>query len=377
MYKHILKIALVLLLFVCCQPKKAADKKKIKTQQALKYATGFTLEKNSNFTLLTVKNSFPEDHNEYKYILYKKGVVIPDSLKNYTAIEVPIKTIAVTSTTHIPSLEMLNETESLVAFAGLNYISSKKTRSRIDAGKVKELGNNNGLNTEILFELQPDVLVGFTVDSDYKTKDNLVANGQKVIMNADWTETSPLGKAEWIKFFGALYDKNELADSLFNKIENDYLETKERAKTALRKPTVMAGAIYQDQWFLPNGNSWAAQLIADANSEYLWAKTSGTGSLSLSFESVLLTAQNANYWIGPAQYTSLAQMKADSENYTLFEAYKKQNVFSFSTKKGATGGVIYYELAPNRPDLVLKDIVKMLHPTLLPHHSFEFFERLE
>ena len=70
-------------------------------------------------------------------------------------------------------------------------------------------------------------------------------------------------------------------------------------------------------------------------------------------------------------------MKADSENYTLFEAYKKQNVFSFSTKKGATGGVIYYELAPNRPDLVLKDIVKMLHPTLLPHHSFEFFERLE
>ena len=377
MYKHILKIALVLLLFVCCQPKKAADKNKIKTQQALKYATGFTLEKNSNFTLLTVKNSFPEDHNEYKYILYKKGVVIPDSLKNYTAIEVPIKTIAVTSTTHIPSLEMLNETESLVAFAGLNYISSKKTRSRIDAGKVKELGNNNGLNTEILFELQPDVLVGFTVDSDYKTKDNLVANGQKVIMNADWTETSPLGKAEWIKFFGALYDKNELADSLFNKIENDYLETKERAKTALRKPTVMAGAMFQDQWFLPNGNSWAAQLIADANSEYLWAKTSGTGSLSLSFESVLVTAQNANYWIGPAQYTSLAQMKADSENYTLFEAYKKQNVFSFSTKKGATGGVIYYELAPNRPDLVLKDIVKMLHPTLLPHHSFEFFERLE
>ena len=377
MYKHILKIALVLLLFVGCQPKKAADKNKIKTQQSLKYATGFTLEKNSNFTLLTVKNSFPEDHNEYNYILYKKGVVIPDSLKNYTAIEVPIKTIAVTSTTHIPSIEMLNETESLVAFAGLNYISSKKTRSRIDAGKVKELGNNNGLNTEILFELQPDVLVGFTVDSDYKTKDNLVANGQKVIMNADWTETSPLGKAEWIKFFGALYDKNELADRLFNKIENDYLETKERAKTALRKPTVMAGAMYQDQWFLPNGNSWAAQLIADANGEYLWAKTSGTGSLSLSFESVLVTAQNANYWIGPAQYTSLAQMKADSENYTLFEAYKKQNVFSFSTKKGATGGVIYYELAPNRPDLVLKDIVKMLHPTLLPHHSFEFFERLE
>lgn len=377
MYKHILKIALVLLLFVGCQPKKAADKNKIKTQQSLKYATGFTLEKNSNFTLLTVKNSFPEDHNEYNYILYKKGVVIPDSLNNYTAIEVPIKTIAVTSTTHIPSLEMLNETESLVAFAGLNYISSKKTRSRIDAGKVKELGNNNGLNTEILFELQPDVLVGFTVDSDYKTKDNLVANGQKVIMNADWTETSPLGKAEWIKFFGALYDKNELADRLFNKIENDYLETKERAKTALRKPTVMAGAMYQEQWFLPNGNSWAAQLIADANGEYLWAKTSGTGSLSLSFESVLVIAQNANYWIGPAQYTSLAQMKADSENYTLFEAYKKQNVFSFSTKKGATGGVIYYELAPNRPDLVLKDIVKMLHPTLLPHHSFEFFERLE
>lgn len=376
MYKHILKILFIGLFLMACQPKEKTQKAIEKPSNTLSYASGFTLDKNEDFSILTVKNSFPEDDKKYSYLLYKKGFTIPDSLKSHTAIEVPIKTIAVTSTTHIPSLEMLNETESLVAFPGLNYISSLKTRALIDAGKVKELGNNQGLNTEVLFELQPDVLVGFTVDSDYKTKDNLLANGQKVIMNADWTETSPLGKAEWIKFFGALYDKNELADSIFNKIEADYLATKKLAKTATKTPTVMAGAMYQDQWFLPKGNSWAAALLADANSEYLWVKTSGTGSLALSFESVLVTAKNADFWIGPAQYSSLIQMKNDNENYTFFDAYKKQNIYSFSTKKGATGGVIYYELAPNRPDLVLKDIVKMLHPNLLPHHSFDFFERL-
>jgi iron complex transport system substrate-binding protein len=134
--------------------------------------------------------------------------------------------------------------------------------------------------------------------------------------------------------------------------------------------------MYKDIWYLPQGDSWAAQFIADANGNYIWKDTEGTGSLSLNLEAVLEKGKNAEYWIGPGQFTSLHQLKETHSVYPQFEAYKKGNVFSFTNKQGATGGVLYYELAPNRPDLVLKDIIKILHSDLLPDYKPYFFTKL-
>ena len=128
---------------------------------------------------------------------------------------------------------------------------------------------------------------------------------------------------------------------------------------------------------MPQGKSWGALFLNDANSNYLWKETNGTGSLSLSFESVLLKAENADFWIGPGQFTSLAEMTSSNPHYSQFKAFKTKNVYSYSAKKGKTGGIIYYELAPNRPDLVLLDLVKILHPKLLPEHKLYFFEQLK
>ena len=133
----------------------------------------------------------------------------------------------VTSTTHIPSLEMLGEENSLIDFPNLKYISSQKVRALIDAKKIKELGTNQSLNTEVLIDLQPEVIIGYGLDNSNPTLDNLEKNGLKVLLNGDWNEQTPLGKAEWIKFFGALYGKQELANKIFTKIEKDYLKTLE------------------------------------------------------------------------------------------------------------------------------------------------------
>ena len=186
-----------------------------------------------------------------------------------------------------------------------------------------------------------------------------------------------MGKAEWLKFFGALYDLDEKADELFNSIEKEYNLVLDLAKTTKLQPTIFAGAIYEDQWFLPQGDSWAAYFLKEANGNYLWKDYKGTGSLALSFESVLETAQNADFWIGPGQFTSIQEILDNNKNYIHFTAVQRKNVYSFSTKKGKTGGIIYYEQAQNRPDLVLKDIVKILHPKALPNHQLVFFERLK
>jgi iron complex transport system substrate-binding protein len=372
---HYIFFAFISMVFVEC---KTETKPETTTyaKNEIAYAKGFSIKNYDGYTVVTVKNPWPKATKTYTYILKEKAGIVPDSLKQNITIAVPIKTIVVTSTTHIPSLEMLDEVNSLVGFPHTDYISSEKVRARIDAGKVKELGMNQNLNTEVLLDLQPDIIIGYGIDNNNPTLDNLQKSGLKVMLNGDWNEETPLGKAEWIKFFGALYGKQKQANELFSKIEKDYLNTIEIAKKAATTPTILAGDMFEDRWYLPRGTSWGSLILKEAHSNYLWQETTGTGSLSLSFETVFEKAQNADVWITSGQFSSLKEMTDMNPHYAQFKAFKTKNVYSFSGKKGKTGGILYYELAPNRPDLVLKDIVKILHPELLPSYQPFFFAKL-
>lgn len=367
----------LLLIFTLVSCKQESISTIITAENQIEFATGFELYDYSDFKILKIKNISPESDKVEKYILHKKNVQIPDSLKSFTSIVIPVQNIIVTSTTHIPSLEMLDVTETLIGFPGLDYISSEVVRAKIEKGQVREVGQNERINTEIVVDLTPDVLVSFAINESNQTLENLKQAGIKVLLNGDWNEKNPLGKAEWIKFFGALYDKDQKAQETFENIKSEYKKAKELASKATVKPTIITGNIYENVWYLPKGDSWSALFLADAHTEYFWKDTSGTGSLALSFEEVFDTAQNADYWIGAGLYTSLAEMLQANPHYKEFKAFKEGNVYSFSTKKGATGGAIYYELAPNRPDLVLKDIIKITHPELLENYELQFFERLK
>ncbi len=247
----------------------------------------------------------------------------------------------------------------------------------IDAGKIKEVGRNERINTELVLDLDPEVLVSYTINQTSEILDNLKNAGVKVLLNGDWNEKHALGKAEWIKFFGALFDKDEKAKEVFDTIKSDYEQAKALAQKANLKPSVITGNIYEDVWYLPKGDSWSAEFLADANTNYYWSDTSGTGSLALSFEEVFDTAQDADYWIGAGSYASLDEMLIANPHYREFKAFKEGNVYTYSTKTGAKGGVVYFELAPNRPDLVLKDIIKIAHPELLKDYELQFFEQLK
>lgn len=373
--KGILLLAIVCL-FVQCK-KEAPSKLASVVSNEIKYAKGFTLENYEGYSVVTVNNPWPKSSKTYTYILKKENAKVPDSLQNTTTINVPIKTIVVTSTTHIPSLEMLEVEKTLVGFPNLDYISSDKVRTLIEDKKIKELGSNQSLNIEVLLDLHPDVIMGYGIDNDTKALDNVEKSGLKVLLNGDWNEETPLGKAEWIKLFGALYDKQDKAKELFTIIENDYLKTIDIAKLDSIVPTILAGDMFQDKWYLPKGTSWGSILLSEANGNYLWKETTGTGSLALSFETVYEKGKSADFWITSGQFTTLKEMLDVNPHYEQFEAFKKGNVYSFTRKRGKTGGVLYYELAPNRPDMVLKDLVKILHPDLLPGYEPFFFEKIK
>jgi len=342
----------------------------------IEYAKNFEVKAHKDYYVVKLTKAWSEATKPFVYLLHKRGKSLPKNIKYDEKIEIPLKKIVVTSTTHIPSLESLGALNKLVGFPNLDYISSPRARELIDQKKIKDIGQNQSLNTELILDLRPDAIVSFAVKGENTNLSKIKKFGIPVLYNADWLERHPLGKAEWIKFFGLLFDHYNKAQDIFEEIKFEYQEAKQLAFKSQYQPMVISGALWKDQWYLPAGESWQAQIIKDANAQYLYSDTQGNGSLSLSFESVLNKAQNASYWIAPAQFTSYEQMLKSNEHYKKFKAFKHKKVFTFAKQKGETGGVIYYELAPQRPDWVLKDLIKIFHPQLLKDYNPHFFEPL-
>ncbi len=375
-----LRISILLLLFfsVACKKNSNINTDTRTTENSsIKFAKGFKLDKYEGFSILKITQPWPDATESFTYILKEKKGIIPDSLNRFPIISVPIKSVVVTSTTHIPALELLGVEKSIVGFPDTDLISSPKTRNLIESGAIRNVGKNESLNTEVLLDMNPELIVRFSLNSSNPVMDQLQKSGLKVILNGDWTEQTPLGKAEWIKFFGALYAKDNKADSIFSEIKKEYNSTLSLAKKTIVKPTVLCGALYQEQWYVPQGESWAALFLKDAQSDYLWKDSKGTGSLLVPFELVLEKAQNAAFWIAPGNFSSLNEMSDSNPHYKEFEAFKNKKVYSYALNKGAKGGIVYFEWSPTRPDWVLKDLIKIFHPELLPDHQLFFFKKLE
>ena len=373
-------IALLSLVILGCQSEKKstpiAENKPSAT--TLRYASGFRVTYQDNNTkLVEVVYPFQGATSGYKYLLVPKGQPVPDHETDVRIISIPLSSIICTSTTHIPLLDYLEETEKLVGFPSTDYISSEKARKLIDAGKVQELGVDKGLNLERVAMLRPDMVMGYTMNSDYGQFKKIEDLHVPVVINAEYLEKHPLGRAEWIKFMALFFNKEKTADSVFAVIEKEYLKTKAVADRAPSKHTVLSGIVYGDAWFLPGGQNYAAKLLRDAGYHYLWDDDSTSGFLELSFESVYEKAHGADFWIGVGSFSSLKEVENADHRYARFKPFQQRQVYSSNLRKGSTGGSEFLELGYLRPDIILKDLMKIAHPELMRGHELYFHKRLE
>nr|WP_298999181.1 ABC transporter substrate-binding protein [uncultured Allomuricauda sp.] len=377
----LISLLLFSLLFTSCKEKKSElALKQNPDSSSIQYAQGFSIEKNVDFTVIRVVSAWPGASEEFSYALVPREKLASITLPRdaYDAIvPTPVDRMIVTSTTHIPAMESLGALNTLVGFPNSDLISSTEARKRIDEGSIRELGTNENINTEIALEINPEVVIGFGINGTNKAYETLKLSGIPIVYNGDWTEQTPLGKAEWIKFFAPFYQKEAVADSIFKTIESSYNEAKVLAQQALDKPTVLTGGLYKDVWYVAGGNSWMSQFLKDANANYLWKDTEDTGSIGLSLEEVLTQGQKADFWFNPSLHTAYEQLENANPHYIQFSAYINRKVFSNAVRKGETGGILFYELAPQRPDLVLKDLISILHPDLMEGYKTRFFSPLQ
>ncbi len=374
--KYYLKLFfLIVLLYSCSKPIQERTTDPGLRTVPLKYATRFTIEKSEHYYKVTILTPFKDASQLLTYVFFHHNTKQPD-IEADTYIPIPIESIVCTSTTHIPLLDYLDESSSLIGFPTLDYISSSTMRKYIDSGTIAELGIDDALNIEVLINTKPDMVLGYSLSGDFGQFNQIAEAGIPVVLNAEYLEQHPLGRAEWIKLAGILFDKEEMADSVFNFIESQYLSAKAIARETDTKPTVMSGIVYGDSWFLPGGKNYAAKLLQDAGFKYIWEEDTTNAFLPLSFESVYDKANKADYWIGVGSFKSLEELNAADSRYESFTPFHEHKIFSYNKRIGAQGGSEFLELGYLRPDLILRDLVKIGHPDLLPDHELFFHFQL-
>lgn len=363
-----------------CKPDKAtsttaeADERQV---LGLRYAQGFSVRYDGKRKWVDVKTPYQGATSGYSYLLLPHGEAVPTLDPAVKVIRIPLRSIVCTSTSHLPLLEYLGEDIKLTGFPGTDYISSEKMRARVDSGKVLDLGVDKSMNLEQLANLHPDLVMGYSMTSDYGQYKKMETLGVPVVINAEYLEKHPLGRAEWIKFMALFFDKESIADSVFSSIEQQYLQTKASADTIARRPTVLSGIVYGDAWFMPGGQNYAARLLSDAGCDYLWRDDTSTGFLELDFESVYDRAHEADLWVGVGSYPTLRSLGDADHRYKNFKAFRKGDVYTYDARKGAKGGSVYLELGYLRPDIILRDLVKIAHPDLQPAYALYFHKKLE
>lgn len=379
-FRNLFLSGFILVFFLSCgEKKKQLPLEQNSADSGIEYATGFSIQKNADFTEIEVNSAWPGAEKSFTYALVPREKLTSMTFPRdaYDAIiATPVQRMVVTSTTHIPSLEALGVLNTVVGFPNTDLISSEEARKLVNNGQIEELGTNENINTEMVLELNPEMVMGFGINDTNKAYSTIKQSGIAVVYNGDWVEQTPLGKAEWIKFFAPFFQKEKEADSIFSEIETAYTEAKTLAQQAIEKPTVLTGGLYKDVWYVAGGKSWMAQFLTDANADYIWSESENTGSIGLSLEAVLEKGQQADFWFNPSSHTTYEEVKLANAHYQQFKAFSEKNIYSNAIEKGAKGGLIFYELAPQRPDLVLKDFIRILHPDLLPDYEPFFFKPL-
>jgi len=361
-----------------CQEKNSnnASRTEINTLN-LKYAEGFEIEYHKGFKLLRVIHPWKDAQQEFTYIL-GQGILKEDLEIHYDAfVELPVRRLVCTSTSHLPMLEMLGHPEALIGFQSTSFISSETFTRKAEEGLLTDVGMSSGLNIEKLIELNPQLVINYATGNEFDQLEILKRSGIPYMLNADYMEKSPMGRAEWIKFFAAFFDEEQLADSIFSAIENNYNQMVSNVSNITKKPSVFTGVMYGDTWFLPGGKNYASRFFEDAGAQYIWAESMEDGWLELGFESVYDRASEADYWLGCASFNSLEEIENTDSRYALFDAFKTKNIYNYNARLGKNGGNSYLELGYARPDIILSDLIHILHPELMPDHELFFYKALE
>ncbi|NOU61791.1 ABC transporter substrate-binding protein [Marinifilum caeruleilacunae] len=344
----------------------------------VKYAKGFQITHlQKGLKELIVWDPWNPGKVFQKYYLKNRGEEVKNIPGDALLVEVPVKSIAALSSTQVGILKFLGVEDKIVAVSLPDRIYDEEIDQKFKEGKIQAVGHSETLNFEKIVEIDPDLVMvaGFMKITDRETK--LMQAGLPVAYNIEWMESSPLARAEWAKFIAAFFNKEAEANQHFDEVEAKYIDLKKLVKDVKTGPSILSGYNFKGTWYMPGGQSYLAQFLRDGKADYCWFSDSTSGSMPLSFETVFDKQHDADIWFGPGQCKTIKDLENLDERYTLFEAYKTKQVYCYTKRMKESGANDWFESGVMQPDIVFKDIIKILHPDLLPDYELHFYQKLK
>lgn len=340
----------------------------------MKYSSLLQIVKHADYTVVTIRNPWDTLKVLHTYLLADREKPLPEHLPEGTVVRTPLQKSVIYSSVHCSLWSELDELKGIGGVCGLEYIKLPQIQEGCRNGSIVNVGNSMNPDIERIIDLRPDAILlsPFENSGGYGRVGKL---NIPIIECADYMETSALGRAEWMRLYGLLLGKEAQADSLFAGIEKEYLTLTQQVKSQnLKRPTVISEMKNSSAWYIPGGNSTMGRLYQDAGADYVFAYLSNSGSVPLAFETVFDRGGNADIWLikyNQPQDKTYSELERDYAPYARFKAFQDRKVYGCNTNH-----VPFYEESPFHPELLLKDLIKIFHPELLPDYDLKYFSNL-
>lgn len=361
--------------FISCNSNKKSENNIASHQDSttVKYAKGFKVSDHGNYRLVDIHDPSGESDLQYYYALLDRGTDPTGIPPQYQIIETPVRSVICMTTLQLSNFIKLNAVDKVVGMPSTRFLFNKQMNEQLKNGKTSKIGIEGEFDSEVVMALNPDIILV----SPFKR------GGYEAIRNLDiplvsflgYKESSPLGQAEWIKFTAMLLGIEDQANKQFEEIEQQYNHLKTLAESAEEKPIILSGELHSGNWYVVGGQSYLAQLFRDAGASYFMRNDNESGGFYVDFETVYSQGANADYWRmvnshnGSFSYDALKQSDA---RYADFKAFKDKKLVYCNLREKP-----FYENTPVEPEIVLADLIKIFHPSLLPEHTPVYYELLK
>lgn len=347
------------------------------------YAHGFTIKYYKDCKVVSIRDPWDTLKVRKNYVLVDKerhGRKVPSDLpdeviSNCVVIPVPVERAVIYTSVHAAMTEQLGCIDRICGVCEPEYIISPEILSRVADGRIANLGMSTAPNIEKIIDMDTEVIIASPFEnSGYGNAEKI---GVPIVEAADYMEGHPLGRTEWVRFYGLLFGCRDRADSLFFATCERYNALKELVADIPQeeKPTVIMERKYGALWGVPGANSYVAIFHADAGGNYIFSDLPGTGSVQLSFEQVFERAADVDFWLmkfGTKNPLTYADLRSEYKPYSNFAAYRNGKIYTCNTLVTS-----YYDDITIHPDQILADLMYIYHPDLLPGHQLKYYYPME
>lgn len=348
-----------------------------------KYATLLNVVKYDGYVVASLKNPWKEGMTLHNYILIPDTTdlsvvksqisTLNSQLSPLTVLRTPLRHSIIFTTVHCAMLMSFDKQDCISGVADLKYIKIPWIQDQVRHGRIADVGDGLSPVVEKIIDEHPDAifLSPFENSGGYGKLEDIDI---PLVECAEYMESTPLGRAEWLRFYGMLFGCEQRADSLFNVIDQNYNQLKQTAQKAASRPSVLVDKVTGSVWYVPGGRSTLGQMIRDAGGLYPWADDEHSGSVSLPFEAVLEKAGETDIWLfrysGQHDIT-YDELRGEHHGYDQFRPFRQQQVYGCDVERS-----YFYEESPFRPDWLLGDFIHILHPEIQGPGPLRYYKKL-